>query len=377
MLGFVPPAFALAPARDHPRSWGCRVEWARPYAGPVGATEDLLRRVESVCRADLSAKGLRERLLALLREHIAYDGHVFALTDPVTNVGTSPHADVPMLPWPRLPEIIRWRYLTEVNRSDRLVGRAASSLLTATGSPAESPVWQHVQRELGVLDTGSVTFADRYGAWGYLELWRTSTPFTAADLDLLTATAPAVTAGLRAAIARTFAEPAEDVATTGPAVIVLGPDLSVLSQTDDASVALTRLLPPDEPMTPIPAAAYNVGAALIALEAGIPVGEPWARVHLGGNRWVTVRASRLGEDIAVSIERSTPAERMDLFARAHGFSARETEVLTLLGVGLDSREISAQLFLSEHTVNDHVKAALAKAGARTRQVMLVRAIGAD
>jgi DNA-binding CsgD family transcriptional regulator len=67
---------------------------------------------------------------------------------------------------------------------------------------------------------------------------------------------------------------------------------------------------------------------------------------------------------------------MDLFARAHGFSARESEVLTLLGVGLDSREIAAQLFLSEHTVNDHVKAALAKAGARTRQVMLVRAIGA-
>ena len=341
----------------------------------MGSTEDLLRRVERVCRTGLSAKALRERLLALVRERVPYDGHVFALTDPVTKVATAPHADVPMLPWPRLPELIRWRYLTEVNRADRLLGKPASSLLTATRTPSESLVWEHVQRDLGVVDTAMVAFGDRYGAWGLLELWRTSTPFNADELDLLTALVPEVTTGLRAAVARTFADPAEDLMTSGPAVIVLGPDLVVRNQTDDAAEALFRLLPPDEPMTPIPAAAYNIGAALIAQEQGVPVGEPWSRVHLGANRWVTVRASRLGEDIAVSIEPSTPAERMDLFARAHGLSSRESEILTLLAIGLDTKEIAGQLFLSEHTVNDHVKAALAKTGARTRQVLLARAIG--
>jgi DNA-binding CsgD family transcriptional regulator len=341
----------------------------------VGSTEDLRRRVESVCRAELSAKAFRERILALVRERIPYDGHVFALTDPVTRVATSPHADVPMLPWERLPELIRWRYLTLVNRADQLLGLPAASLRTATRSPEESLVWTEVQRDLGVVDTAMVAFGDRYGAWGMLELWRTSTPFDLDDLDLLTALVPEVTTGLREAVARTFTGPAEDLATSGPAVIVLDPDLTVRSQTDDAAEALLRLLPPDEPMTPIPAAAYNIGAALIAQEEGIPVGEPWSRVHLGANRWVTVRASRLGPDIAVSIEPSTPAERMDLYARACGLSARESEILTLLGIGLDSREIAGQLFLSEHTVNDHVKAALAKTGARTRQVMLARASG--
>jgi DNA-binding CsgD family transcriptional regulator len=341
----------------------------------VGSSEDLLRRVESACRAGLTAKALRERLLALVRTSVPYDGHVFALTDPVTRVATAPHADVPNLPWERLPEIIRWRYLSLVNRADTLLGRPASSLLTATKVPEESLVWAHVQRDLGVVDTAMVAFGDRYGAWGMLELWRTATPFTARELDLLTSLVPEVTTGLRSCIARTFAESAEHPRATGPAVIVLGADLVVRNQTDDAAAALFRLLPPDEPMTPIPAAAYNIGAALIAQEQGIPVGEPWSRVHLGANRWVTVRASRLGADIAVSIEPSTPAERMDLFARAHGLSARESEVLTLLAVGLDSREIAGQLFLSEHTVNDHVKAALAKAGARTRQVLLARATG--
>jgi DNA-binding CsgD family transcriptional regulator len=341
----------------------------------VGSSEDLRRRVESACLADVSAKALRERVLAVVRPHIPYDGHVFALTDPVTNVATSPHADLPGLPWPRLPELIRWRYLTRVNRVDELLGRPASSLLTATRSPSESPLWEQVQRDLGVVDSASVAFGDRYGGWGFLELLRTSAPFTTDELDLLTSIAPAVTTGLRAAVSRTFCEIADAPAPTGPAVLVLGPDLAVRSQTDDAAEALLRLLPPDEPMTPIPAAAYNIGAALIAQEEGIPVGEPWSRVHLGANRWVTVRASRLGEDIAVSIEPSTRAERLDLYARAHGLSARESEILTLLGIGLDSREIAGQLFLSEHTVNDHVKAALGKTGARTRQVMLARATG--
>jgi len=337
---------------------------------------DLLLRIENACLDPLSAKALRERILTLLRAQVPYDAHVFTMTDPVTLVATSPHAHVPMLPWPRLPEIIRWRYLSLVNRVDRLLDSPASSLLTATGSPSESPVWQHVQRELGVVDTATVAFGDRYGAWGYLELWRTTSPFTSRELALLTMLQPAVTQGLRSVVSRTFVDPSEQLLPVGPAVVVLGPDLQVRTQTEGAAAALLQLLPPDEPMAPIPAAAYNIGAALIAREEGVPLGEPWSRVHLGGSRWVTVKGSRLGDDIAVSIEPSTPAERTDLFARSFGLSARESEVLSLLGVGLDSKEIAAQLFLSDHTINDHVKAVLAKTGARIRQVLISRALGA-
>ena len=43
---------------------------------------------------------------------VRFDAHVWLLTDPVTRVGTSPLADVPMMAWPRLPELGRLRYLT-------------------------------------------------------------------------------------------------------------------------------------------------------------------------------------------------------------------------------------------------------------------------
>jgi DNA-binding CsgD family transcriptional regulator len=204
--------------------------------------------------------------------------------------------------------------------------------------------------------------------------------FTATEEAFLTRIAPNVTTGLRQAVARTFVEPEQSLPPLGAAVVVLDPDLHVRAQTAGAAAALLTLNPPDEPMAPIPAAAYNLGAALVASEAGIPVGEPWARLHLGGGRWVTGRAGRIGsgpegQDVAVSIEPSTPAERTDLFARAHALSARETEVLGLLARGMDSREMANALVLSEHTVNDHVKAVLAKTGTRTRQQLLARATG--
>lgn len=338
--------------------------------------EDLLSGVRRDCGAGLTAKALRERVVARVRAHVPFDGHLFALTDPTTRVMTSPHADLPMLAWSRLPELIRLRYLTLVNRADLLLERPACSLLTATADPDESLVWREVQRDLGVTDTASVAFADRWGSWGLLELWRTGGAFSRIELDLLTTLQAALPAGLRAALARTFVDPEHQLLPVGPAVVLLGPDLAVQSQTEGAAAALLALNPPDEPMAPIPAAAYNIGAALLAQEQGVPVGEPWARVHLGGSRWVTVKASRLGSGIAVSIEPATPSERLDLLARTVGLSGREVQVLQHLGGGAASREIASALLLSEHTVNDHVKSILAKTGARTRQVLVARALGA-
>ncbi len=370
---------------EHPGSWGS----FPPYAGRVPTASSSLDRIERLCRGSLTAKALREEVVAEVRRVVPSDAYLFSLTDPVTCVGSSPLADVPMLPWPRLPALIRARYLTTLNRWPELLeGRvAAASLLTATDDdPARSLLWREVQRDLGVVDVAVTAFGDRHGSWGFLDLWRTEGAFSREELRFLGSLAPYVVPGLRSALARTFVDTPEQLLPVGPAVVVLGPDLQVQTQTAGAAAALLQLNPPDEPMTPIPAAAYNVAAALVALEHEVPVGEPWSRIHLGGSRWVTVKADRMGSrdgaagedqrDIAVSIEPSTPAERTDLFARVHGLSARETEVLDLLGQGLSSHEVAERLVLSEHTVNDHVKAVLEKTGARTRQVLLSRALGA-
>jgi DNA-binding NarL/FixJ family response regulator len=49
-----------------------------------------------------------------------------------------------------------------------------------------------------------------------------------------------------------------------------------------------------------------------------------------------------------------------------GLTAREVEVLELVGEGLRNADIAARLFLSEKTVGHHVSAILRKLGVRTR-----------
>jgi DNA-binding CsgD family transcriptional regulator len=345
----------------------------------VAASSELADRAATVCQRPLPAKALREELVALVRRAVPFGGYNFPLTDPVSRVATSPLADVPGLSWPRLPALICSRYLTAYCRWDHVLeaGMAATSLTQETdGHLDRSLLWRDVQRQLGVSDTAIVVFADRHGCWGVLDLWRyDGRSFTTGELRLLATLARPVTAGLRAAIARTFADPGRHLHPIGPAVVLLGPDLHVRSQTEAAAEALLRLNPPDEPMAPIPAAAYNIAAALVAQERGIPIGPPWSRIHLGGSRWVTVKASRLGTDIAVSIEPSTAADRLDIYARACGLTRRESEVLALLCQGLDTRQIAEQIVVSEHTASDHLKAILTKTGARTRQLLLARGLG--
>lgn len=54
--------------------------------------------------------------------------------------------------------------------------------------------------------------------------------------------------------------------------------------------------------------------------------------------------------------------------RAHsgGLSAREAEVMTLIGAGSTNSEIAKRLFLSPHTVKDHTSSIYRKLGVRNR-----------
>src|SRR6516164_8296936 len=184
------------------------------------ATRELADRAAAVCGRPLSAKALREELVALVRRAVPFGGYNFPLIDPVSLVATSPLADVPGLSWPRLPALICSRYLTPYCRWDRVLeaGAAATSLMHETGGhPDRSLLWRDVQSQLGVSDTAMVVFADRHGCWGLLDLWRYGGgSFEAAELRLLATLARPVTAGLRAAIARTFTDPNGNCIRSGP-----------------------------------------------------------------------------------------------------------------------------------------------------------------
>jgi len=356
------------------------------YAASVASSVAYSRARDRVCRICDSAgdtRTLRLDLLDAIRRVVGFDAYAWLVTDPETSVGCAPLADVPLLP--ELPQLIRLKYLTTINRWTALRGRAALLAEATGGDLSRSRLWRDLLCRYNVSDIASSVYRDRFGCWGFLDLWRAGPAgrFGAAEAGFLSAIARPVTAALRRCQAGTFVRAVpRELVPPGPVVLLLSRDLEVRAQTPETQRYLRTLVPPTPGRPPVPASAYNVAAQLLASEAGIDRNPPVARVHLSHGLWLTLRAGRMGNaeapedrDIAVSIEETSPTERLALFGRAFGLSARESELLHHLASGGDTRDLARQMFVSEHTVQDHLKSIFAKTSAHSRRTLLSRALG--
>jgi DNA-binding CsgD family transcriptional regulator len=295
---------------------------------------------------------------------VGFDAYAWLLTDPRTWVGTSPLAEVPDLA--DLPRLISLKYRTTVNRWTTLPPRRGVLLSVTTGGRlADSLSWRELLSGYGVVDIASISLRDRYGSWGFLDLWRCTPepPFTDADASLLTQVGAPITTALRRAQAR----------------LVLDDDLQILQQTAPVDQHLRALLPTAPDLSPVPAAALNVAAQLQAVESGADHHQPSARAHLTGGPWISVRASRLTGParehgtIAITIETLALSEHVDLFACVTVLTPRERQLLHLLTNGADNATIARFMIISLFTVQDHLKSIYAKSGARTRTELIAQA----
>ena len=336
-----------------------------------------MRRVERLSEAATNARRFRAAVIDEIRRLVPHDAYAWLLTDPVTGVGCDPLAEVPF--FAELPRAVKLKYVTAANRWTHLVEAGEAVGLLSEGDPSRSPMWSQVLSRYGIGDAASVVFADRFGIWGWLDLWR-SEPFTAKEASYLSRLAIPITQALRARQAATLDAPSPPDRRLGPVVMVHDDELRIESQTPASEEWLRLLLPPVAGENVVPAAAYNVAAQLIAHEAKVDANRPMARVHLSDGVWVTLRAARLtssnsGGSIAVTIEESSAIERIEVFARAFGLTRRETELLELLPGVVDGADLARRLYISEYTVQDHFKSIFAKTGAPNRQTLLARAAG--
>jgi len=174
----------------------------------MGHHGDQRDRIERLALLDLDPRELRIRLVRQLRAVVAFDAYAWLMIDPLSLVGTAPLVDVPV-PRPlaaHVPDYIRTKYLTPVNRWTTLLAdaRRTATLVEATGGElSRSLMWREVQQRLGVVDVATVVFADRFGCWANLDLWRIrpAPQFRRAELRFLESVATTITAGLRACLA--------------------------------------------------------------------------------------------------------------------------------------------------------------------------------
>jgi DNA-binding CsgD family transcriptional regulator len=249
-----------------------------------------------------------------------------------------------------------------------------ASLSAATGGDlARSPRWDEVLRPVGIGDEAVLACRDALGCWGWIKAYRDSTDpcFAEEDLDLLTEVGPSLGSALRRRI--NGARDGAVAAASAPGVIVLDRDLRPSSWTAGARNWLDAL--PAATLFAawgmLPAAVYPVAALARSPNAATAA---HALERAVDGRWVKIEAAPLdgesGESIAVVVRAAAPAETFELLCRAYALTQRERQVVAALIAGLDTRAVTEQLFISRHTVQDHLKSVFDKVGVHSRRELL-------
>jgi DNA-binding CsgD family transcriptional regulator len=204
-------------------------------------------------------------------------------------------------------------------------------------------------------------------AWGNLQLNRYTggAAFTESDRVFLRAAAPLAGAALRRAL---LEEPAHTDPTRGPGVVILDDSGTVMSATAEADAWLEELA---EGWRMYPTN-INIHPELLTMSVST-LTEPDARprrvrLRTPSGTWLIAHAAPLAASgqVALVIEPAKASEIAPIVIEAYGLTGREVEVTRLIARGLSTDEIAGELFLSRHTIRDHLKAIFEKVGVSSR-----------
>jgi DNA-binding CsgD family transcriptional regulator len=144
-----------------------------------------------------------------------------------------------------------------------------------------------------------------------------------------------------------------------PGLILCGPYGAVTDMSDEARHLVGSL------------GTGEIPQVVAALRAKLAVGErAEAAVPARDGRWLAFHATTMVGQEVVIVEQVRSHRLADLIVRARGLTARERDVVELVARGRSTREIAQALFISEWTVQDHLKAVFAKFDVRSRQELV-------
>ena len=331
------------------------------------------REIEALCDAGLPAQQLIEDTARIIDRVVPSDGYFLAATDPETSlvIGAGVVHDLPLdmcqPTWDY--EFMVPDYLKFVDIAGS--GRVVADLHEDTGGrPERSPRWREYGTATGFRSEVRATFTLGGGIWGVGQFDRLGDvrPYTDPEKAWLAQVAPLIAQGLRRAM---LTHGGSGPAERGPGVLLLGPAYDVISATREAAAWLDELggLPTGHP---IPFATHAYASRVRATPEGEPV--PTARARTRNGVWLLMHGSVLeGTDqLAVVIEPAKAADVAPLIVEAYGLSQREVDVTKLIARGMGTSEIAAALFLSPHTVRDHVKSVFEKVGVSSRGELVAK-----
>jgi DNA-binding CsgD family transcriptional regulator len=224
-----------------------------------------------------------------------------------------------------------------------------------------------IWRPLGLNNELRVLFLDDGTCWGAAGMVRAGRDFTDRETDFLAAVAPTIASATRLAV-RSEAAAVRPVGI--PAIVVLGLRGELRAATPAAQEWQQRL---DE----IAPGRFQVMMQVMASGAqAAKSGSFRARLRDAAGKWAVLQASPLTggdeDQIAVTIEPASGDQLMSLLLVAYGLTAREREVCREVIAGHSTADMASRLFISNNTVQDHLKSIFAKVSVRSRGELVAR-----
>jgi DNA-binding CsgD family transcriptional regulator len=334
-------------------------------------------RLERLGESGGDCESIRREAMTDLRRVLGFDRWCWPLADPETLLPSSGIAEHDF--GPGVPRMLELEYSGDNFAAKQVVARrvnSAGALSVETGGDlSRSARWDEVMRPVGIGDVATAACRDALGCWGWIEVYRDSDdpPFAEDDLDLLSEVGLSLAPALRRSAMGTTEGPIIEPAQ--PGMIVLDRDLRPVSWTQGARTWIDAL--PSASLfarwSMLPSVVYP--AATLARSGSERI-QARALVHAEDGRWVMIEAACLeGEragEIAVNLRSAAPTETFSLLCRVYALSGREREVVALLVGGLDTQAVALRLFISPHTVQDHLKSVFGKVGIHSRRELLAK-----
>jgi DNA-binding CsgD family transcriptional regulator len=332
-------------------------------ATPRDAGEGVARWCSGAANASIFSEGLFDRLKAV----IPFDGAFLAAVDPATLLYTQ--AFRRDMPTEASAAFIRSELGDDDVNQLRTLARTSSPVGWLDGATQGDRMaagrYRDAMEPYGLGDELRVALLVDGTCWGLLCLHRGAgqAGFDEADATMIGSLAPHVGGALRRSLVTE--EAIRTDAGDGPGIALLDRDGTLRSSTVAGARWLAELAELDQPPSrQLPTVVLGVVERLRTAGQG-GLGAARARVRTPSGHWLTVHASKLDDaegTVAVIVEPTSPVALAPLIIAAYGLTARESQVTRGLLVGLPRKSIAADLRISLHTVNDHIKSVFDKAG---------------
>src|ERR687890_1747135 len=350
--------------------------------------ERTFSEVMSLCCAGLDGPALLGEVIERLRRVVPFEAYCASTKDPasgfITHALSEEMGGADDIFWS-----LEHLYFEHHQSTRRMANTHQSVALlseTTGGDLERSTRYAEYLRPLGLAHEMRGAFTSGGYLWGSMDLIRESgsPDFEPRETNLLRRIAPHLGNGLKIAALR-MQTPVKEGMRDVPGVLTLDYQGRVVQHTPAAERWLRDL----EDLRPgwrergdLPRAVVMVvlslRRAMSPERARDEASVPTLRARARSGRWLTLYGSlteatpeRRSETVII-IEPTKPEELLPFSMSAYGLSPREEEIVKFVVRGHPTTRISRSLFISEHTVQNHLRSVFEKVGVRSRGELVKR-----